>query len=553
MNGSTTRIEWLRAEIENLKKLADDQSHHYKSSRELLYEGLSRVYLWWQEANKESGLLESMYEEYNLQYKRQTIHEIVFSPLLRYLWSMDGTVNSNTIDQWNRALNNMHTEVQNNGEYYKTNTREKLISLISNKGGISALAGYVEKSAENTAAPKAKLNKSAEEKLQNAHLHKGKVFFATTARPIANFNVPQTLAAADSGFTLALLRKTGNGYDVLGTVADPALVEQAVVAAYQRTSAEMPNTARLLTDIIRTQTLPAKIAGMAPSLADNSKYKVEDGSKEVMKQLKRLLFMAKTGEFVLSANRSECSVVTYAKPYSPIFDTADDVALAVNDRTYIENNLIHSGDFNFYTADAAERVPETTDEPASHKLKLENTVTKRFRYVRFYKLSSFKFEPSRTQAVIKSDLQINPAYTVKLDGKWIGEMNALFLTRWVNGLGAKMKRAEHSILMLDLGKTGITFKHTYKGNEFREAELVPFSGKTTANGVGQACVLSKDIIPVLNALAQMEIRGEVTLQADEKMLGFLFATECADYRIAVPCCTAKAKRIGDYFAAYGAA
>ena len=64
MNGSTTRIEWLRAEIENLKKLADDQSHHYKSSRELLYEGLSRVYLWWQEANKESGLLESMYEEY---------------------------------------------------------------------------------------------------------------------------------------------------------------------------------------------------------------------------------------------------------------------------------------------------------------------------------------------------------------------------------------------------------------------------------------------------------------------------------------------------------
>ena len=304
MNGSTTRIEWLRAEIENLKKLADDQSHHYKSSRELLYEGLSRVYLWWQEANKESGLLESMYEEYNLQYKRQTIHEIVFSPLLRYLWSMDGTVNSNTIDQWNRALNNMHTEVQNNGEYYKTNTREKLISLISNKGGISALAGYVEKTAENTAAPKAKLNKSAEEKLQNAHLHKGKVFFATTARPIANFNVPQTLTAADSGFTLALLRKTGNGYDVLGTVADAALVEQAVVAAYQRTSAEMPNTARLLTDIIRTQTLPAKIAGMAPSLADNSKYKVEEGSKEVMKQLKRLLFMAKTGEFVLSANRS---------------------------------------------------------------------------------------------------------------------------------------------------------------------------------------------------------------------------------------------------------
>jgi hypothetical protein len=64
-------------------------------------------------------------------------------------------------------------------------------------------------------------------------------------------------------------------------------------------------------------------------------------------------------------------------------------------------------------------------------------------------------------------------------------------------------------------------------------------------------VLSKDIIPVLHALVKMEIEGDVLLQADDKMIGFSFSTDCADYKIAVPCATPKAKRIGDYFTAYG--
>jgi hypothetical protein len=49
----------------------------------------------------------------------------------------------------------------------------------------------------------------------------------------------------------------------------------------------------------------------------------------------------------------------------------------------------------------------------------------------------------------------------------------------------------------------------------------------------------------------MDIVGDVTVQADEKMIGFEYKTGCADYKIAVPCCTDKQKRIGDYFEAYG--
>jgi hypothetical protein len=552
MANSTTKYEWLKAELEKLKELADNQSHHYHSSRNLLYEGLSRVYLWWLEASAEAGLLEQLYEEYNLQYKKQTIHEIAFSPLLRYLWNMNGSINSNTIDQWNRALNNINVTVQNDKSFYKTNTQNKLISFISNSGGINALAGYVGKSDEDNTATKNKISKTSEQKLKDAHLHNGKLFFASAATPIAQFKTPQTLASADSGFTLALLRKANNGYEIIGTVNDNALVEQAVIAAYKRTSEQMPNTARLITEIIRTQVLPSKIAKLAAALTDDSKFKVKEGSKEVMKQLKRLLYIAKDGKFVLSANRSDCSVVTVATPFATIFDVDTDVALAVNDRTFIENNLIHSGDFNFYTADAAQYVPATEDEPASHKLKLENTVTKQFRYIRFYRLTTFKFLPSKTQAVVNANLPFNAKYTAQLDSSWLSEMNALFLTRWIDGFGAKMKRNEHKMLMLALGKTSIAFKYNYKAQDYKEAEIVDLSRSAKAKGFIEVNVLSKDIIPVLNALVQVELDGDVTVQANEKMLRFMFKTNCADYVIAVPCCTTKAKRMGDYFETYGA-
>lgn len=551
MDFSTAKHEQLIKELEALKQLADNQTHHHQSARKLLHEGLCKVYIWWRDASTEKGLLESLYDEYNIQYKQQIKNEVNFSPLLRYLWGMNGAINSNSIDQWNKALNNLHIAVLNDKEFYKVNALNKLVSYISNSGGVTALAGYADKVDENNTAPKTKLAKSAEVKLHNAHLVKGKQFFAIEAIPIAILQTPQILPSADNGFSLALIRKSNNGYEVLSAVDDKSLIEQAVVAAYKRTSEQMPNTARLLTEIIRTQALPSKIAALTASLADNSKYKVSD-SNELMKQLKRLLYVAKDGTFVLSANRSECSVVSVATPFAPIFKTTDDLALAVGDRTYIENNLIQSGDFNFYTADEAELVPATENEAASHKLKLENTVTKEFRYVRFYPLSVFNFAPSRTQAVVKSPLHFKPSYTVELDSKWISEMYALFLVRWIEGLGAKIKRAEHKILMLALDKTGITFKHTYKANDFKEIQSVPFNNEIVANGCIEVHVLSKDVIPVLNALVQMEVDGNVTLQADDKMLRFMFKTNCADYSISVPCCTLKAKRIGDYFEAYGA-
>ena len=137
------KLKKFKSELETLKQLADKQTHLYKGAKKLLYEGLCKAYLWWREVSKEKGLLEQLYEEYNIQYKQQLKQDrINFSPLLRFLWGMDARQNSNTIDQWNRALNAMDIEVNANKEYYSVNTQTRLENLISNSGGVQKMAGY---------------------------------------------------------------------------------------------------------------------------------------------------------------------------------------------------------------------------------------------------------------------------------------------------------------------------------------------------------------------------------------------------------------------------
>ena len=541
----------LKAELELLKDLADLQSHHYISSRKLLHEGLSKVYLWWKEANAHDSLLEKLYYEYNIQFKRNTIHDIQFTPLLRYLWNMHATINSNTLDQWNRALNNIHIAVQNDKEYYKTNAEQKIITYIANSGGITALAGYISNDNTEVEIKKNKLPKSVELKLRDAHLDNGKKFFATKAKPIANI-ITKQIYPSNNGFTLALVRKAENGYEVLGTLDDKEIVEQAVISAYKRNTDEMSATAKTIVEIIRTQIIPTRIANLAKDLEDYSNLKVEPNSKEYMKQLKRLLYIAKENRFVLSSNRAKCSVVTIAKPFNAILKSNKDVALAVNDRTFIENNLIHTKDYNLYTAKDSDDIVETKDEVAAFKFKLQNSVTKHFRFLRFYDLDTYKFEPSKSQSYIQKDFTFKPNYTAKLSASWINNMYGLFLTRWIDGLGKKIKRDEYKLINIAFNKSFIAFKYNHKANDFKETELIDLSKHDSAKGNAELSFLSKDIVPIFNALANIDIKENINFSVTDKLLKIEFITDVAEYCIYVPSCDKKGKRIDSNFIAYGA-
>ena len=542
----------LQKELVQLKELADKQSHLYVSSRTMLYEGLAKVYLWWQDANKEKGLLDKLYADNGIQYKKEIKADENYSPLLRYLWGMDGTVNSNTIDLWNRALNKVNAAINADKVFYKQNTIQKIITFIDTKGGIRGLAAYDSTQVDVAKEPKLKKTKidvNVEKKRHEEHLAKGNVYYATNATPIAKFTTKHSLPTADSSIGLGLFRKTKSGYELLKAIDDKALIEQALIGSYARSTDSVPYTVRLITEIIATQTVPKPLQSLSRSLADKSKFKSADGTAMMM--LKRLLYMAEKRVFVLSANRSACSPVTIAMPNKQIIDSKQSVALNINDRTYIENSLIQSGDLNFYTTDTPTKVLAIKGEAATHKLELENTITKKYRYVRFYPLTIHKSEASKQQAILKRGMKFKAVHTAKLDTNWLAELNGEFLSRWVNGLGKSIKRKEYAVIALAFGKSGITFKFCQRANTYVEEELIKYTHASNAKAITVE-VLAKDIIPILNSLVYSDLVGGVTLEVDSKAIFFKYKTKSAEYIVAVPTTNSKGIRNEDYFEAYGA-
>ena len=246
-----------------------------------------------------------------------------------------------------------------------------------------------------------------------------------------------------------------------------------------------------------------------------------------------------------------CSPVTIAIPKQQILDSKKNVFLAINDRTYIEDNLILSGDVNFYTTDAPTKIQAIKGETATYKLELENTITKKYRYVRFYPLTVPKTEASRQQAILKRGMKFKAVHTAKLDANWLAELNGEFLSRWVNGLGKSIKRKEYAVIALSFGKTGITFKFCQRANAYVEEELIRYTYASNAKPI-TVDVLAKDVIPVLNSLVYADIVGGVTVEVDKNAIFFKYKTKSAEYIVAVPTTNSKGIRNEEHFEAYGA-
>ena len=366
----------LTQELDELIALADRQAHAYKSARDLLWEALSKLLVWWMRANRQKGYLDKLYKQRGIQYKATTDRSVNFSPLLRLVWGMDATTHSATIDQWNRALNKLYLEAQTNADYYNQQTVQRLISFISTNGGITELAGYnaadVDPAndpafASSASAKRAQLSQTMRD---NAHFDAGTLYFATQAAPIAKITTAKVLPTSNSNLAVGLLRKKGNSYELLGATDDDDTLRQAVIKAYKRTNSKQSDTVRVITEIIRTQALPASMSALARKLADKTKILAANGA--AMSAIKRLRYRGKSKTFLLSPSRTDCAVVTIAKPFVNIFAAKSDVALSPNDRAYIETALIQAEDFNLFDADGDHRVPKVTDEEsATYKLRLE--------------------------------------------------------------------------------------------------------------------------------------------------------------------------------------
>ncbi len=557
-----TNKQALVKELNEIVELTTKQDYHYVRGRKYLYEGFAAVYLWWLKAKAVDGFLEEQYQLHKIGGREHEQEK--FTRVLRLTWRLDWADESKAkLQQWSNALRKIDEEYKTNKDAYKTDAKKKIVLFIEDKGGLRKLIGADKYDFDEDGNQKGKgknkgNGKSArsdedEQLIAERHLQLGEEFFDST-QAISSIQSTKPILVNGKGYALALIRQKGGGkFDVLATLDNQTQIQQAIVASYRRNNSVAPTVLRLLTEVIQTQSLPVAMEKNRYALQDTIKLTAEDGSVLKFSQNKRVLFRSKQQDILLSENRTGCSVVTIAKPKVKVLASRQDVFLNVNDRRYLEQAIIQRNELSFYTSNDKDKVPvlRDTERVASHRLVVENKVLGKKRAIYFYGLSTVGAH-SRIQANLNSSVDEPVLFKAVVNKLWIEKVNALFVSGWLRSYGERITWAKHNMMQLGFDSKGLVVTHYgERGNFSNKSMLVDFPTKTVGKAAALV-VLSKDILPVLSGLVDVEIEGKVTINLTANCVAISYATELADYKVVVPGCALNGKRIKTAFEAYGA-
>ena len=226
--------------------------------------------------------------------------------------------------------------------------------------------------------------------------------------------------------------------------------------------------------------------------------------------------------------------------------------LNVNDRRYIEQAIIQQQDLSFYKANDDKKIPVCRSGiAASHKLLIENKVTDKQRGLFFYMLSTVG-ATSRPQAYLANDYCTAPVWQATISCLWLERLSVQFVGGWLREYGDHITRPKHKVVQFEFGKTGVTIKHYGENGNFSNASSIfEIEGVANAAKATSQMFATKDILPVLDGLMQLDIDGDLTLAVNDDVLIIGYKTELATYTIAVPTCNKAGKRNKAAFAAYG--
>ena len=548
--------EKLISELAQLVEQATIQNVYEIQRNKSLYRALAKSYLWWRKAKEIKGFLE---EQYTLNGIRgQSSGEEKFIRLLKLIWRIDWVNEASAnLQTWSNALRKIHRAYESNKQAYRANAEEQLIAFIISSGGIGGLIGLneyfekvnsEEKNKNNVAKKKREIED--EDKMRKKHIELGEQFFENEAKSRLTIEANIPIGVTDKNYAIALIRKSRNNkFELLSTINDSKLIEDAIVETYKRTDSAAPEILQLLKEIIITQSIPRQMESVRDNLNEISKYKNDFGKK--LNQYKRVLFRKEQQDIILSENRTDCSVVTIVKPkYFPLV-TNEDVFLRVVDRRYFEKAIIQNEHLSLYKTEDDKNISviRNDDYESSHRVVLTNTVTKKKRTIYFNKLSVL---PSNTKKQAYISTQPNFTWVANVDKLWIEKVYILFVNKWLNGFGSRLTRAKHSVLKFNFNSKQLQIESYGENGNFSHL-ATPFEANPQAknNSTIKQMFLSKDVLPAIEGIYKTEVIGKIKVSVSNSMLMFSYKTGLAEFAICIPTCNIKGKRNSTSFVSYG--
>ena len=547
----------LRVWLDGLASEASEQTRLYDSSINKLYHCLSSLYLWWREAEEIEGFLDELYEELNIVTRKK--NEENFVRVIRLAWRIDWDGNRGaSLQNWSKALREIHHEYETNKQKYKFNATDLLILFIRNSGGVSGLIKDKAQSDDETndddkKKPLKKKNKSQRQKENEARLkvrnkELAELYFENDAKTITKLDLHDVAVATnDKSYAIALIRKKSDGYQVLSVTENDDLIADAMIRTYARQQDSAPMTLRVVNEIIQTQAYPSEFEKFRHSLSLRSK--VKDENNKPMKQIRRLIYRANEKDFLLSENRADCSVVTLAKPRNFALNVKEDIFLSANDRNYIEQEIIQKKNLAFYEIVGNKELIENKDEAvkASHYIMCKYKIDGYIRNLYFYKTSTIKQESNQQATFTPSEA---PKWQAEINKEWVSQFNVRFLVSWLRSFGTSVNQRRNQVLRLDLGKQLAI--HFDGENGVFSRHIKDFTKMTHVEGDELKLHFhARDLIPTLHALAEQEIQSKIQLAASEHVLVIHYKTAICDYSIAIPTTKKNGTRNKQAFASLG--
>jgi hypothetical protein len=391
----------LEQQLKVLQSDADAQYLAYRRSHEQLWRLLAKSYLWWQEASKQQGYLESLYEKREIEFRASQDNIPNFNPLIRLVWNMETLDSAErvTVSQWNKALQSAHEHCRQNPANFRHNAEGKLAEYIKGKGGISGLTENVSVSADNDNGvgvarsrgrnhAKIAPNQIVQSEISRLALKQLK----SDQKGIGTIDTKEPVRVGGDGLLVILARRDDKGrLRVLGSSNDPRHIEAVAASVGRRDLTKLPPNLRALVEIIVTQAYPSH--ALPPSQAQRAKWhrtKYADKSDLYESDLdgweqrgrggrltssQQLLLRGNNQEAIFSWSRVAVSPVTRCILNEPLIDQSDVVFLRVIERVRIEQ-WWETGEIALLNAEPEKGLKKTgEDDKAKYKLPVTNAAS----------------------------------------------------------------------------------------------------------------------------------------------------------------------------------
>lgn len=522
-----------------------------QSVREATYKHFAGLYFWWLPAEK-TGVLDNLYKQRNIKFKRPSGNRINFVPLLKLVW--DNKISSRFADRWSRALNEIHAEVQASQAHYQKEGVKKLANWIGTKGGPSKLSGYFPESGQQKDSQPAEtggLEGLAEQEILRLLLAEANSWYSNPTAG-ARASLPSSQPVKIRGFGLELFHNNGVSSQFVASWLNPAQIESAVIDCYRGTFTALPPDLRFLAELIHLRSVPRSLAKVADKVRKSSL-----GGSEW-----RDLFTLRSAQndVLISPTKGASGVVINAAlPPNFALPFLNDLFLPRYCTGPIERKLLLPMIFNLITTKNGQGfLPVAQANVAVQALELawkEPLLNRASAYYPGLRLPSLLLCPFY-KGIVKVTGQVQcagfksaPTFSHAAKPMWVQKINVEFFDDWVRKYGAKANRETNFTLAVIFDPKGIFISYEYfDSTGYDTTVFVEFD--QPAQGQAVIIVRSTDFAFLMRQIADLTLTTDIAIEASSELITLRFSTAAGNYTGWIPACNRDGVRTDVGFSRY---